>query len=495
MIAHSTAAAQVRSIRARLPALLTLAAALLVFAVAPASAQDAAAPPDAISVEELERLVQTLEDEPARQRLVAELRALIAAQRAQAPPPEATEPLVERLGQALSERWALLRAHFASREGLLALAWAGLLSLVVIAIALGVARLLRRLVERALRLDEAHAQRSPRLQARLNRYRPVLVLLVRLAVAVVAAALVLAAWGVPTLAMLEVDWARRVVSAAISILLVVAFAVAVWELVSWPMERYLLPPEQGGDEREPSRRARTLLPLARIVLMIVLTAVVALTVLAELGVNIAPLLAGAGVVGLAVGFGAQKLVQDIITGAFILFEETLDVGDVVTAGGHTGVVEGLTLRTIRMRDLHGNVHTVPFSAVDTVVNMTKDFSHAMLEVGVAYREDTDAVVAVLCDICEEMRADGDWAPAILEPLEVLGLDRFEDSAVIVRVRIKTPPGKQWSVAREFNRRMKRRFDELGIEIPFPHRTIYFGEDKAGGAPPARVRVQPADSGA
>jgi small conductance mechanosensitive channel len=210
-------------------------------------------------------------------------------------------------------------------------------------------------------------------------------------------------------------------------------------------------------------------------------------VLSELGMDIGPLLAGAGVVGLAIGFGSQKLVQDVINGVFILFEDSIAVGDVVQVGDHAGVVEALSIRSIRLRDLSGQVHTVPFSAVDTVINMTKDFSYYLLDIGVAYRENTDEVVAVVKDIVEEMREDPNFKDAILEPLDVLGVNAFADSAVVIRARIKTLPSKQWGVGREFNRRMKQRFDERGIEIPFPHTTLYFGEGKDGTAPPMRVR--------
>jgi small-conductance mechanosensitive channel len=216
-----------------------------------------------------------------------------------------------------------------------------------------------------------------------------------------------------------------------------------------------------------------------------------MVVLAELGVNITPLLAGAGVVGLAVGFGAQKLVQDVITGWFILMEDTIAVGDVAEVAGHAGLVERISIRTIRLRDLSGVVHTIPFSAVDSVKNFTKDFSYYLFEVGVAYREDTDEVVEVLREIDAEMREDPELGPDILEPLEVMGVDRFEDSAVIVRVRTKTKPLRQWAVGREFNRRMKKAFDARGIEIPFPHQTVYFGVDKEGKAPPATLRMEQA----
>jgi small conductance mechanosensitive channel len=205
-------------------------------------------------------------------------------------------------------------------------------------------------------------------------------------------------------------------------------------------------------------------------------------------VDIAPLLAGAGVVGLAVGFGSQKLVQDVISGVFNLLEDTIAVGDVVQVGSHAGVVEAMSIRSIRLRDLSGNLHTIPFSGVDTVTNMTKQFSYYLMEVGIAYRENTDHVTEILKEIGAELQEDAEYGPNILEPLEVLGVDGFRDSAVIIKARIKTKPIMQWWVGREFNRRMKHRFDALGIEIPFPHMTLYFGVDKQGNAPPAHLHV-------
>jgi small conductance mechanosensitive channel len=146
-----------------------------------------------------------------------------------------------------------------------------------------------------------------------------------------------------------------------------------------------------------------------------------------------------------------------------------------------------------LRNLSGHVHTIPFSTVDTVTNLTKEYSYSVFEVGVAYREDTDAVTEVLREIGAEMQADPELGPLILEPLDVMGVDKFDDSAVVIKARFKTAPIKQWTVGREFNRRMKKRFDALGIEIPFPHRTLFFGEDKAGRAPAARIALEGADT--
>jgi small conductance mechanosensitive channel len=221
-------------------------------------------------------------------------------------------------------------------------------------------------------------------------------------------------------------------------------------------------------------------------LLLVLSVIVGLIVLSELGIHIGPLLAGAGIIGLAVGFGAQKLVQDVITAVFILLEDSVAVGDVVSVAGIGGLVEDLSIRSIRLRDLSGNVHTIPFSSVDTVTNMTKLYSYYLIDIGVAYQEDTDQVSEVCKKIVDDMRSDPEFGPEILEPLDVLGVDQFADSAIIIKARIKTRPIKQWTVGREFNRRMKKRFDELGIEIPFPHRTLYFGAAKDGSTPPLHM---------
>ena len=216
-------------------------------------------------------------------------------------------------------------------------------------------------------------------------------------------------------------------------------------------------------------------------------------VLAELGVNIAPLLAGAGVIGLAIGFGSQKLVQDIITGMFVLFGDTMRVGDVVQVAGRAGVVEAVTMRTVVLRDERGQVHTIPYSAIDTVTNLTKGFSYAVFDIGIAYRENVDDVMQVLRELGAEMRQDPYFRHLIMEPLEVAGLDRFADWAVVIKARFKTRPLRQWEVTREFNRRIKNRFDQLGIEIPFPHQRVYFGADKQGQAPAAHVEVRYADA--
>jgi small-conductance mechanosensitive channel len=211
--------------------------------------------------------------------------------------------------------------------------------------------------------------------------------------------------------------------------------------------------------------------------------------LKKLGVEIGPILAAAGIVGLAVGFGAQSLVKDVISGFFILLEDQIRVGDVVQVSGKGGLVERINLKTTILRDLAGNVHYVPNGNIDVVTNMTKEYSRYVFDIGVAYREDVDEVVEVIREIDGELRNDPAFKDDIIEPIEVLGLDQFADSALIIKARTTTKPIKQWYVAREFNRRLKKKFDERNIEIPFPHITLYMGQDKKGQSAPLHVAVE------
>jgi small conductance mechanosensitive channel len=229
-------------------------------------------------------------------------------------------------------------------------------------------------------------------------------------------------------------------------------------------------------ERE--RQAATLGKVLRNLIRLVVWGIALITILRELGIDIAPLLAGVGIAGLAIGFGAQSLVKDILAGIFVLAEDQYNVGDVIKAAGVSGLVEKVTLRATILRDLEGNVHTIPNGVIDVVTNMTKHWSRSVLDVGVAYKEDVDEVMDVLREIGDGLEKDPKFARMITGPLEVLGVQDLADSAVVVRVMFTTVPNKQWPVAREFRRRIKKTFDEKGIEIPFPHQTIYLGE----GAP-------------
>lgn len=245
-------------------------------------------------------------------------------------------------------------------------------------------------------------------------------------------------------------------------------------------------------DEEYKKRADTLASVVRHLLNVVVLVVAIMMLLDQFGVEIGPILAAAGIVGLAVGFGAQSLVKDVINGFFILLEDQIRVGDVVNIAGQGGLVERVNLKMTILRDLAGNVHYIPNSNIDVVTNMTKEYSQYVLDIGVAYREDTDEVIEVVKQVDEDLRSDPEFNIDILSPIEILGVDQFADSAVIIKARIMTKPIKQWRVGREFNRRMKKAFDAAGIEIPFPHTTVYFGVDKEGHAEPLRLRKE--DSG-
>ncbi|MES2884180.1 MAG: mechanosensitive ion channel family protein [Pseudomonadota bacterium] len=232
---------------------------------------------------------------------------------------------------------------------------------------------------------------------------------------------------------------------------------------------------------ETRKRVETLVRLLTQVVRILLFVTLALVMLMQLGVEVGPLLASAGILGLAIGFGAQSLVKDVITGFFMVMENQLRVGDVVTLNGTGGLVEAMTLRTVVLRDLAGTVHIFPNGNVTTLSNLTRGWSAYVFDIGIAYKEDPDVAIATLRSIAEGLRNDPHYAPKILEAAEIFGVDQLGDSAVIIKGRIKTHPIMQWEVGREFLRRVKKTFDEQGIEIPFPHRTLYLAGDTVPAA--------------
>ncbi len=233
--------------------------------------------------------------------------------------------------------------------------------------------------------------------------------------------------------------------------------------------------QEGVAPSEVEKRAKTLGGIIKAFITVIIYAAAVMMIISEFGVEIGPLLAGAGIAGLAIGFGAQTLVKDVISGFFILLEDQVRVGDVVNLAGIGGLVEDINLRTTRLRDLEGRVHVIPNGSIEVATNMTREWSRALFEIGVAYKEDVDQVITVMKEVGEDLRKDPSYSEMILEPLIVLGLDSFGDSSVNIKAFFKTIPLKQWDVAREYRRRLKKAFDQKGIEIPFPHQTIYMGE--------------------
>jgi small conductance mechanosensitive channel len=221
------------------------------------------------------------------------------------------------------------------------------------------------------------------------------------------------------------------------------------------------------DALERAKRARTLGSVVQNVLTVLIVGSAALTVLREFKIDIGPILTGAGIVGLAVGFGAQTLVRDIISGFFLILENQVRVGDAAMINGVAGLVETINLRTIVLRDIEGAVHVFPNGAINTLANRSKDYSYYVVDVSVSYYQDPDQVADVVRATGEEMRADTRFGPLVLEPVEILGIDSFTEWSAVMKVRIKTVPLKQWEVGRELRRRLIKSFTSQGFPIPFP----------------------------
>jgi small-conductance mechanosensitive channel len=270
-----------------------------------------------------------------------------------------------------------------------------------------------------------------------------------------------------------------------SAVLVAMLAYTVLSIVLRRIEKRLGDPGGAGAVTLQEQRARTLISLFRSIGRVIIAIIFLFMLLGAIGVELGPLLAGAGVVGLAISFGAQSLVKDVISGLFILIENQFGVGDVIRIEGVSGAVERMTLRVVVLRDAEGVVHIVPNGQITKVSNQTRSWSRALLDVGVAYREDPDRVIAVLRDVGRELWEDPEWKPLLLEQPEVPGVESMTDIAVNVRISAKTLPLKKWDVARELRRRIKQRFDREGIEVPSTHQTVYWGEGQmpAGLAAP------------
>ncbi|KQR90103.1 mechanosensitive ion channel protein MscS [Burkholderia sp. Leaf177] len=288
-------------------------------------------------------------------------------------------------------------------------------------------------------------------------------------------------WGFSLANLAEESVAARGITHAVSaILLTIFISWLVWIIIDTGIQEALNPNAPRGKGRGPSMRARTMLPLIRNVVFVALLTTAAIVTAANLGLNVTPLLAGAGVIGLAVGFGAQSLVADLITGLFIIIEDTISVGDSIEVdGGHAGVVETLTIRTVRLRDGQGAIHAIPFSQIKIVKNLSRDFAYAVFEVRVPFSADVDQVTQMIREVGAELKADFRYRREMLGPIEVWGLDRFDPNWMVVKGQIKTLPLKQWSVARAFNVRVKRKMDEVGMDVPVPQMQLRVSKESSG----------------
>lgn len=276
----------------------------------------------------------------------------------------------------------------------------------------------------------------------------------------------------------SISW-DSIIGSSLRILLIIILLWVVMRFVKvmlGRLEKRLLLVAEGEPPSEAQKRAETIVRLLRQAAIIMLWLTGVLMILREIGVEIGPILASAGIVGLAIGFGAQNLVRDVIAGFFFIIENQVRVGDVAIVNGTGGLVEAVNFRTIVLRDLSGVVHVFPNGTINTLSNMTLDWSGYVFDIGVAYKENVDEVMAVMKEVGQSMLDDEYFGSLLLEEMEIFGVNAFADSAVEIKGRLKTKPIKQWEVGREFLRRLKNTFDQKGIEIPFPHRSIYFGEN-------------------
>ena len=397
------------------------------------------------------------------------------------PPKRLRERSFGRILVKLADYWWIAALFF---DGALWVVWAAqirggyakmwqlfLSSLIVIVVCRLIGIMLLGGLARAFRIDAEAEGGYPLLERRASRYYPAMRRIVTWALFIVGAVALLQAWGVPAIGFFTHGaLGTHLLSASITILVSLIVGVLVWELVNGALDRQICRFSDSG-QMPRAVRLQTLLPILRTLLFVVLGTVLVLTILSEIGVNIAPLLAGAGIIGVAVGFGSQKLVQDFITGIFLLVENAMQVGDNVTVAGISGVVEHLSIRTLRLRSGDGSIQIIPFSSVSTVANLSRDYAVAAITVSIAFSEDTDRLCDLLNEIGNELRTDAAFADMTLADFGLNGVDSLGEYAVTISGTIRCTVGGRWPIQREFNRRLRRRMAELDIALPQAQRSI------------------------
>ncbi|MGE0740142.1 MAG: mechanosensitive ion channel family protein [Hyphomonadaceae bacterium] len=361
----------------------------------------------------------------------------------------------------------------------------GLTLLVVIGAALliwGLRLLLKALTERVAGED---TEQAPTRKLSIGRTS---LGLARVVIVITAILVVLRLWGLDFSELMKGPLGAFV-AGAVRIAIIVAIALAAIELCNLAIARVFGRVARRAKHPRRAAQIRTLAPLLGGVATTTLVLIAAMMALSEIGVEIGPLIAGAGIIGLAIGFGAQTLVKDFLTGIFLIVEDIVSVGDIVGIGEFGGVVEEMSLRTIKLRDFDGTLHVFPYSEAQVIHNRTKGFSMAAFDLSIDYNSDIGKALSIMRAIGEDLRKDAEYGPMILDDIEVVGVDQLADSAVMLKGRIKTLPAKQWSVRREYLKRIKAAFDEGGIEIPYPHLKVV---PSAGGDGAHAFTPPPAD---
>ena len=363
---------------------------------------------------------------------------------------------------------------------------ASLQTLVAILVGMFISLVLQSWMGRRLHLPERWNQAFPLLERRLNSYVPATLQAIRIAVFIIVLLVVLDAWRIFDLSLwLSSSQGQAAINTILRVAIILLIAAATWTILASIIEHRL---SSSHGKRLPTEREKTLLMLFRNALAIVICTMTVLVVLSQVGIDIAPLIAGAGVVGLAIGFGAQKLVQDVITGIFIQLENGLNQNDVVELVGLFGTVEKLTIRSVVIRTLDGGYHLIPFSSIDKVSNHTREYGYHYGEYTIGLRESIDEVIEQMHAAFEALKQDPEVTNEIIDDISIPGVTSFNQQGYTIRVLIKTTPGMQWAVQRSFNRLLKMRFDAAGIELPYPHTVLHFGRDKNGFAQPVDMRM-------
>lgn len=419
--------------------------------------------------EKIRRLISTLESETARQELVSNLKLLLEMEESSESEAETAIPvLTESLGlRDLVSHLVVKYQHFLERNNL-SNSILGRMVLTVLATMVSVFLIwgVKRLLTKALVRLKNNFQLVDITASHLRIYAKFLRLLISLGGGLMYIYSVSTIWSLPFERVFENQTFANSLATFTNVIIVLTIACLIWESINMGIAVLL----KKADAQNQSR-IKTILPIIKTILFIMFAVMFVLVLLSEIGINVGPLLAGAGIVGVALGFGAQTAVKDYISGFTIILEDLVRVGDVILVAGATGVVEKITLRKLQIRDFSGVVITVPYSEITVIQNMTKDFSYYLLNVNVSYGADINHAIATLRQVDQDMRSDYEFRSLMLEAIEIVGVDGFGDNAIVIKARLKTLPGQQWKVGREYNKRMKYAFDQAGIEIPFPQRTV------------------------
>lgn len=430
-----------------------------------------------VTTGELEELIDTLADDARRKEFVDNLQTLVEAQKKQeTTDADFTELTASDLLSRIQGQYTEFRESITHADPL-ALLEKSLFSLAALIAALALYKLLQHLLMAiSRRISKEETAEDQVISSGMQTILKLVALFVFLF-------LLGQIWAEGPLTWLNNLLGEGAARTTISIVAVFVLALFAWHAADTAVELLIRERASSRLSGRQASRVESLIPLIKGVVRITLGILTALLILSELGLNIAPMLAGAGLLGVAIGFGAQSLVKDFLVGISILIEDSATVGDIVDIDGHIGKVTKLDLRVVRLRALDGALFTIPYSEVSIIKNLTKDFSYHLFKLGVAYGEDLNSVLQIIQDVAEELKNDDNYSDSILDKAEIFGLDEFGDSALIIMGRIKTQAGKQWEIGRAFNQLIKDRFDSEGIEIPFPHRTLYFGDNTENAPPP------------